>query len=480
MSDSSIGNILSSQGGRTFIGGSSGLDTPALISSLVSIRQVPIDRLEVKVSDNNAEIDALTLLSDSLTNIRDTLLPLRSPLASESAFSDRATLISGGDGNGANYFALSADSTADLQTYSIDITSVAREEISTLALDDATQVLTFSNINSTAGSFTANVTLGDDLATIAAAINGAAGNDDGSGNPAITASVVETSPGVQELVLSGIDAQDFGVATDLGAPVAFNVTENQTSQQSVVTINGIQITRNEKEIDLGAAGLATGVTLTLFQEPPAATTYTGEVIADRSAAQTAIVGFVDQVNTFLTFYNEQTARGTNGAPLDTAVLANDGNLRSARDRILEELFASVDVSTDASGRDRTLGSVGISLNSEGLLEIDATVMNTALNTDLSTGSNDITFSEVATLFQSVTGTLNTTIPDYVDGSIFSTIEQTQLANTDLNERIVNLNIRLEDYRLQLIDRFARMDQAVAQGNAIRDQLRIMTESLASG
>lgn len=470
MSDSSIGSI-SNSGSRIFLGGSSGLDTGALVESLVQVRRIPIDRLEIKVEENNLQIEAMKTMQDQLQAMRDVLLPLRSPLASESAFSVRSTLIGGGDGNGAQYFGITATNTANVDAYNIQIGQVAREKISTVDITDGAQTLTFGNTG--VADFTVGLVGGESLTDIAAAINTAAGNDDGSGARVLTASVVEVSEGVFDLVLRGNDAQDFTATSTIG----LSESVNQTAQSAVVTVNGIQITRDNNEIDLGAAGLAPGVTLTLFQEPPPGQTYTGEVIADRSAAQQAIGAFVEQLNEFFTFYSDQTARGPNGRPLETAVLANDGNLRSVRNRVLEDLFASVDV---GGGRNRNLASLGISLNGSGQLEIDAAKLSQALNADISTSDNDITFTEVGTLFQSIGAQLNTLARDFADGTVATTIEQTQIANNGLNERITGLTNRLEDYRIQLIEKFAKMDQAIAQAEAIRNQLRTMTESLANG
>jgi len=108
-------NGITTLGDRTFLfGGSSGIDTSALIEAAYNQRKSEADKIDVQITGNTSKSAALSQLQDLGTSIQSSLKALQknySVLASNSSFDSRTgTLSSSSSTNPTSLISVSIDS----------------------------------------------------------------------------------------------------------------------------------------------------------------------------------------------------------------------------------------------------------------------------------------------------------------------------------------------------------------------------------
>jgi flagellar hook-associated protein 2 len=238
-----LGSTFTNTSGSTVLNGlSSGLDTQAVISSIVAAQSAQIAPLQDQVTLNNSQASALTQLQNLLTALQTAASPLSNPNSPDSTNNLWAVNTSSITGNtsqaASNYLTASVASGTASGTYTIsNITQIATDttqETQAFTVDPSTtSVVVASGASSgqfNAGTFTiqgpsstGSVTFnaGDTLDDIAADFNAA------SSTTGLTAAVTTTSTGVYALSFTN---------TTTGAPVTFDLTSsaNITSDPSGV------------------------------------------------------------------------------------------------------------------------------------------------------------------------------------------------------------------------------------------------------
>ncbi|HOO50917.1 MAG TPA: flagellar cap protein FliD N-terminal domain-containing protein, partial [Alphaproteobacteria bacterium] len=93
-----MANGITTLGNRTFLfGGSSGIDTSALIEAAYNQRKAEADKIDIKVTENTARMSALSSLQDLGSAVQTALSGLKknySVLSSDSSFDARAGTLS--------------------------------------------------------------------------------------------------------------------------------------------------------------------------------------------------------------------------------------------------------------------------------------------------------------------------------------------------------------------------------------------------
>jgi flagellar hook-associated protein 2 len=382
--------------------GGSVIDVSTLVSQLVAATRAPQDSIiSTETQTVTTQISALGTLKSALSTFQDSLSAIDTPTAfnAETANSSDSTV-----------FTATADSDATTGSYSIGVTQLA----------SAQQLVSGALTGTTVGTGTLQLSLGgtsfnvsvdstdNSVSGLAATINSA------SGNPGITATVINGTDGAH-LVLSStqtgaantiqVSETDGGTslsALTYGTGNTANYTQNSKAQDAEFTVSGIAHTSASNTV----SDALNGVTLTLTGASPTTTTdgttsttaSTLTVASDTSTISTNVQAFVTAYNTLVDAIQPldsyDSTSGTAGPMLGDPVLSGIQN------EIKSALYGLVNT---GSSTYNSLASVGITTNSDGTLSFNATTFQTALTAAP---------SAVSSLFSSTNGVaaqLNTTI-----------------------------------------------------------------------
>lgn len=359
-----------------------GIDYSALIESKVQARLVRADRVDAKITANEAKITAYGDLQDLLQTVNSSLDGLRNRStatgASSNLFGQRSAYISDEDS-----FTATVDDDTELGTYSVVVQQLAtKHKIAADAVSSKTDAL------GQAGSFTLQAADGsavtitmeadDSLTDLRDAINN---QTSASG---VTASIVQVSDSSYQLILTAKSTgQDIsltdggdGVLSSLGLTDSSGAIKNElvAAQDAIIKVDGVTITRSSNTID----DAIDGVTLSLYTADPD-TAVSMEVSTDLSSIKTAITDFVDAYNAVRDFVTTQQAVSSDGTKSEDATLFADSLLRQITKSVYEGLNTSI---TTDDGEVLSLSSLGVTFNSSNNLELDEDTLNTFLTGDI--------------------------------------------------------------------------------------------------
>ncbi len=359
-----------------------GIDYSALIESKVQARLVRADRVDAKITANEAKITAYGDLQDLLQTVNSSLDGLRNRStatgASSNLFGQRSAYISDEDS-----FTATVDDDTELGTYSVVVQQLAtKHKIAADAVSSKTDAL------GQAGSFTLQAADGsavtitmeadDSLTDLRDAINN---QTSASG---VTASIVQVSDSSYQLILTAKSTgQDIsltdggdGVLSSLGLTDSSGAIKNElvAAQDAIIKVDGVTITRSSNTID----DAIDGVTLSLYTADPD-TAVSMEVSTDLSSIKTAITDFVDAYNAVRDFVTTQQAVSSDGTKSEDATLFADSLLRQITKSVYEGLNTSI---TTDDGEVLSLSSLGVTFDSSNNLELDEDTLNTFLTGDI--------------------------------------------------------------------------------------------------
>jgi len=452
-----------------------GMDTTSVIDQLVALEKRPIYNYQQEISEMEQTKDAWRDVNSRLDKLEDrtTDLKLSSTYNSRSASSsneDVVTASASNDANEANYSItvrstakaqrLGGDRLADSETAIKDLTGFG-----TIAAENTIQ------INST--DITINDT--DSLNDISDKINNA--------DAGVKASIVDNhlvletnETGVENALVAGDSLVDSnGVLDALGILDGGAITadiELQSASDAEIDINGITgITSSTNTF----SEAVDGVTFNINPEAAVDSTATVSVTKDTGKATDAVQAFVDQYNSVMSFldgkteYDEKTEKGS--------VLQGD----STAMRLQNRLRTLVSSKIKDTGDFKTLTSVGIEIDRDGVMSFDKSKFTDAL---------DQSSEEVMSIFNGESDT------DGFDGmavKMDSYLDQLMQSNTGLiprrldfyDTRIDSLNDDIEDVerkvemtRERYVEQFAAMEEAISEMNQQMSWMQNQLSSLA--
>ena len=336
------------------LGVGSGVDTGALVTSLVSASyDTRFSTLKKKEDGNTARISALGTLSNGIDSFASALTTLVNggTLRSQPSSSD-SSVITGTTKPGSRIGALSAQ---------IEVRQLAQGQSlvsPTLASSGVSVGQGGLTLTTASGSYPIAIGAGNDsLAGLAAAINAAAAG--------VSASIVTDANGAR-LVVKGASgaANAFTLSADAGGDPALSrftwdgtaggMTRAQTAQDAIVRMDGVDSTFPTNVVDT----LIEGVSLKLVSAKPGTSVSLG-VTRPTSAITQAVGDFVEAYNALKTQIDEATA-ASSGA------FAGNSNIRAMRHQ-LSQLTSTV---LNTSGGPSSLSEIGVSTNRDGSLTLD--------------------------------------------------------------------------------------------------------------
>lgn len=461
-------SLASSSSSSSAATGGSVIDVSELVSELVSAAQTPQETLISNQQQAvSTQISAVGALQGALSTFQSAL----TPLATSDAF-DALT-------------ATSSDTTAFTATAGSDATTAGSYSVTVSALAQSEQLLSnaFSDgANSAVGTGTLSVSLGgtsfqvsidsgnDTLSDIAAAINAA------SGNPGITASVLQGTDGAY-LVLSSsltgaantieVTETDGGgglSALTYGTGNTGNYSVQSQPQDASYSIAGVSGTSASNTV----TGAISGVTLTLL----GTTGSSGATLSlanDASTIESNISSFVSAYNTLLSTFNQlggyDASTSTPGAMMGSGLLSNIENQTN------QALYSIVDTGSSVYN---SLASIGVTTNSDGTLSLNSTTLATALSSD---------FSAVSQLFSSTTSgvaaTLNTQITaDLASGGTIADENQSLTAQqNNLTTQSNQLSSQMSALSASLTEQYSALNTLLSSLQTTSSYLKEQFDSL---
>jgi flagellar hook-associated protein 2 len=434
----------------TFSGFNS-IDFGTILNAVMQQERAPLTRLETQKKTLETQNTAFSTLAGKLSSLetaienlgKDKSLSLLTASSSDSGVGVSAT---GGTITG---------------TYDVIVSELARAQVTAsqstyAALTDV--VATGGTLTLTPASGPAvTVTLSGSttLSQLAAAINA---EDD---SPA-AASVVQSSPGVYQLVLTGKETgatNAFTITNGMtgGAGMTFEATNKQDAINASFSVNGLDVTSASNTV----TDVIDGATLSLTRKDPA-TTVTVKVSRDTSGATALVKKFITAYNDLTTFAKDQNTAAIAGKDS----IGRDPLLRGLRDALRNA------VGNEYTGGVRTrLAEIGVGFDMTGKMILDEKIFETAVNAAP---------SDVQLLLSGSDGTggafgaMKKLVDEYTatGGLIGSTKER-------LDEQIRGLNRRMDTVSAQLELRRAALQREYMAADLAMTRLKSQSASLSS-
>ncbi len=434
----------------------SGLDVRSIVNDLMALERRPIEALQRRQNQYEAQLSAYGQLKSTLSGFQDAM----KGLSSTDAFKVFSASTSNEDA-----LQVSAASTAPLGSYNVRVERLAGYH--KVGSSEFADTATFGGA---AGDSIA-IQVGTDPAnTISIDLSAAKTleeirdfiNDDVN-NPGVSATVVNGNGGNQKLILTSEDsgtasamtisyggsltAASFGLQTlnDIGGDLALLDAE--------ISVDGYSVTRASNTI----SDVIQGVTLDLHQAQPGVDIQV-KIDRDLDAAKESVQAFADAYNDLRSSIKS----------LRSGQLEADSTLLS-----IERGLLNIMNNPGGGGVYNHLSEIGLSIQKDGNMSVKTTQLESALNTDFSAVADLFANTQdgYATRFESLTGTWLETgglIDSRTDG-LGSRIE-------DLEDRQTAMDRRMEQVEARYLRQFSALDSLVAQLQGTSD---FLTSQLAS-
>ena len=335
----------------------SGLDVEGIISGLLNFERVPLNRIEAKKSDYNAQLSAYGQLTSAISTFQTSIGKLDS-VADFKLFN----AISASE----TAYTATASSSAATGTYDVQIDRLAEAHKikSKVFADTDTTTVGGGDLTLTIGSSSFTITNAGSLTLdgLRSAIN------DAADNVGVTASIVSEDSSNNYLVLTSDNTGTAkaitlsGTAADVANlnPTDINTVANLDAQ--IVIDNTFTLTRSSNTI----TDAITGVTLTLKSTTTSAVNLKVERNID--SVTEVVQEFVDSYNALRDSIDSLRSDTLSG---DNALLNIENSFRNVFNTPPTGLTTSY----------KYLVEVGVAFDKNGKLTLDSTDLASALNTD---------------------------------------------------------------------------------------------------
>ncbi|WP_298770807.1 flagellar filament capping protein FliD [uncultured Shewanella sp.] len=443
----------------TSVGIGSGMDINGIVSALVGAESAPkTAKFDVDEGKYNAQISAVGSLKSAISEFQTTLKDLTDP----NTFLTQKSSLSK-----STYLSASVDETAVAGSYQLQVKQLAEsQKIGSVSVSDSSAALGEGNINIDVNGehFDIEVAADDSLEAVMNKINTS------ENNTGVTATIINGDNGPQLIMTStetGVDNQITvtGSDTDGGTGISdtFTMTELSAAKDAIITIDDIEVTSSSNTVE----NAITGVTFTLKEADLDETTVL-KVEPNTSGVKSQINTFVESYNTLMT-----TINGLSGYNADTrqaGILQGDALPRSMQSQLRGMISNSYDTPSQAL----TLASIGVTTTLEGTLEVNDSILDSALESGLSDISALFSTEETGLAFK-----LDSFADSYVQaGGILDARDETidnQLSRlTDTREQFA---LKMAAYESRLFKQYNAMDLVVGSLNSQSSQLQERLNSL---
>ncbi|WP_311266786.1 flagellar filament capping protein FliD [Sphingobium sp. WCS2017Hpa-17] len=447
----------------TALNAGSGIDTSALVSSLVSATREPKQTaITNQQTLNSSRISALASAISSLDTFADALTEVLSGAAytGTAASNDTSiasvTMLSGGTPSG-----LPAQLTVE-QLATARVYSSAASSGSTGSTVIGTGSFTITNAAGEATTITLDST-NNTFAGLASAINAA--------NTGVTARVVTDTQGTR-LVFKGETgaANDFTISANADDSSSIlgsmNFTSSSTAQNAKVTLDGVayEYASNTIDdaipylrIDLNKASPGTSVTLSMSQPT--------------AGLSDLLKEFVDAYNTLMKALNTATATGADSS--SSGVLNGVAGVRDMK----RQLSGITSTQLASTGTYKTLADIGVSTNRDGTLSLDTTRLAAAMEADPE-GVTNMVNPKVSTASNQGLSALMDSVRDNIersDGPLKTAQTRYDALAEDFTKQLEDLDEKMANYEEHLTKVYAAMETRLSALKATQSYLEQQIE-----
>jgi flagellar hook-associated protein 2 len=480
----------------TFGGLATGLPTDDIVTQLMEIERLPLDRLEAKKTAEATRLQAYGQLKARLDDLKSAVGDLNITsevrtsaiqMSSDAAFS----AVSNGAGTGS--YDIAVAQLAQIQKSVSDGVSSQTDSLfgsGTLTLGEEIITIDASN-NSLIGMAAAINALSDETGVSASIINDG-GNDD-----------------PYRLVLTGQDATtsfnpEFDLTADDAAPIPFDLTQVRSAQQAIAYVDGVEvvsdsntltgvisgvtITLNETNTQLSAGTPEDGVDSFKWADPPVYETSLMTVAPGTEELKEKINTFVNSYNSVMDWISAGYIEFGSSAPTETEieagaedvlsdVLRGDSTVNSVK-RQLQSLLSSA---VDTSGSLGSLSQLGISTQRDGSININDDILDKALANN---------FDDISKLLagegetEGVMNKFNSTLlnlTSFSDGIYAVKKDSYDAVAKRIDLDIMRIEPMLEKKEFTMRARFATMEQLVSgmnsQSNFLTQQMDLLNNMM---
>ena len=429
------------------------IDFNQILTAVMQQERAPLTRLETQKKTLETQNTAFGTLAGKMASLESAIDNLKEL--------DSLSLLTATSSNAG--VGVSATSGTLTGTYDVVVSTLARAQVTA---SQTTYNATSAEAVRAGGTLTLTLTpangdpatvitagSGTTLAQLAALINAE------TDSPA-AASVVQTSPGNYQLVLTGKDTGTTNAFTitrsltsgsaidfaDVDANGVYDNTQNAINAQ--FTVNGLDVTSASNTV----SDVVPGVTLSLLKED-AATTATIKVSRDTSGAKDLIKKFITAYNDLTTFAKDQNTAAIAGK----ASIGRDPLLRGLRDQLRSATMDEYAI----GGTLTRLAEIGLGFDISGKMTLDEDIFEDRL-ADSATDLQKLLSGTTGT--GGAFGTMATLVDEYTQagGLISETRERLDTSIRNLNRRMDSLSAQLELRRAALQKEYIAADLAMTR------------------
>ena len=453
MGSSSAGTI-NSFGNVLLPAGSTTIDVQSLLNSAIAAAQAPVTQLQQEQSNVQAQSTALQSISTDLSSLATAVQALTNTGGAINAVTATSS--------NSNLVTASADSSAQAGTHSIVVNSLATTaSYYSESFSSATATLGTGSFEITVGS-NPPVTLtldgsNDNLNAFAAYIN--------SQNAGVTASVITDANGAR-LALSSNTPGAAGNFTISNNSTGLSFTQAAAGANASLTVDGVPVSSTSNAV----TGAIAGVSLNLAGAAPTQTVSL-TLTPNGNQASAAINQFVSAWNKVIGDINAQfdvSANGTGGG-----VLEADNNLRD----IQNQLLSAVTYAIGGNSGIVNLASMGVNMNTDGTLSVDAGALSNALSGNIAAVQNLLQGASGVGTFLS--NALNQ-ITDPTQGTVTLDLQGLSQSHQDLANQISSMQTLLSSQTQALTNEYAQMQTTLEELPQLQSQISEQLTGLSNG
>jgi flagellar hook-associated protein 2 len=410
----------------------SGLDVNSIITQLMALERRPLDALDSRKTQVNSQISAYGKLKSTLATFQSAMKKLAT-LDNFQIFKTSSTdeaVVTATAGPGA------AGGTIDVVVTQL----AARHKLASTPFLSADETVGVGTLSITVGAESFDVTLASGADTLTALRDAINSSPDNAG---VTATILNEVGGSRLILTSRDSGTDNAISLSGDLAVALGMTDVVAAADAALTVDGFPVVSPSNKVT-GAVG---GVTLNLkgvSPDPSAAATVNFE--RDDEAIRKSVQEFADAFNALrdaIAGLRKQDLRG-------------DFGLTSIENSLVRVLGTGASFSV---GNFSYLAEIGVSLDKNGKLQVDATRLTAAM---------DLDFSGVASLFADGTQGVAKRLADLadqftsVDGLVAQREEGLNSRIRSMESQRAQIERRLEMTEARLRAQFTALDSLVAQ------------------
>lgn len=470
----------------TALGTGSGIDLESMVTKLMDVERLSFTRVQNRQKSVESEISGLGQLSNALSSIQTAakdLLPASSTASMKDTFTTykasvvnekvaSATLKSGVKNPATGGYSLEVEQLASSHRLvtkagaenKIEQDGKLKIEIGSLSEKDGSKTFSAN------GAKTLEIEVKKDasLSDIRDAINKA--------NGGVSATIIKGSGG-EQLVLSSKDTGLDNVMKISGLenfafdPAAADSATNKMSdsasdggaaaQNAKLSINGIAAESSSNVVE----NVLDGVSLTLYGTNKGDPTTVSVSVDNSTKITESLDAFVTSFNASakiisdLGKYDQETG--------ETGLLQGRAILRNSKTQLTKLISGNNGI---AGSEYQNLASIGVSFSKTGELQLDSSMLKTALNRD---------YDGVMGLVQNTFKGLDSGVDKMIatDGTVTKSTESTNKILSQLKEQESTLNTRLNNIESRYRKQFTSLDSLVSSWNNISSYISQLVDSM---